>query len=95
MENTDLQELKKKNDKRSLLVKVLMWFIALSVVGCVVCIILGMLKVAIEAMVITAAILMFVALLCIVGYNRVRQKILEDKLAREERKNRTPDAPAD
>lgn len=73
-----IAETKREHDDRhdSFMIKAVLWFIALCVVGCVVCVILSMLKVAIQAMVIAAAILMFVALLGWVGYERARNRIL-------------------
>lgn len=59
----------------SFMIKAVLWFIALCVVGCVVCIILGALRVAIQAVVIVAAVLMFIALLGWVGYEKIRNRI--------------------
>jgi len=58
----------------SVKIRLVFWFIVLCVAGFVVCVILGMLKMAIQAMVIVAAILMFIALLGWVGYEKIRNR---------------------
>lgn len=87
MENTTVRkyegETKREHDDRhdSIMIKAVLWFIALCVVGCVVCVILSTLKVAIQAMVIAAAVLMFIALLGWVCYERTRNRILARRIA--------------
>lgn len=61
--------------KDKTLIKLVLWFIALCITGFVVCVILGMLKIAIQAIVIVAAILMFLILLGWIGYGRIRERI--------------------
>ncbi len=79
MEGNDYKRIdgRKQSDGKpdSFMIKAVLWFIALCVVGCVVCIILGALKVAIQAVVIAAAVLMFVALIGWVGYEKIRNRI--------------------
>lgn len=57
------------------MLKCIMWFILLCAVGFVVCVILGMLKIAVQAIVIVAAILLFIGLLGWVGYEKVKKRI--------------------
>lgn len=79
MEENDYKETdgRRQNDAKrdSFMIKAVLWFIALCAVGCVVCVILGALRVAIQAVVIVAAVLMFVALLGWVGYEKIRNRI--------------------
>ena len=63
------------SDHDAFMIKAIGWFIVLCVVGCVACIILGTLKVAIQAMVVAAAVLMFIALLGWVAYEKTRNRI--------------------
>lgn len=75
MEDKDYVGRSGGQSRDSFMIKTVAWFIVLCVVGCVVCVILGMLKVAIQAMVIVAAILMFIALLGWVGYEKIKNRI--------------------
>lgn len=61
------------------MIKLVVWFIALCVIGFIACVILGTLKIAIQAMVIVAAILMFIALLGWVAYEKIRNRIERDR----------------
>lgn len=56
------------------MLKMVGWFILLCIVGFIACVILGTLKVAIQAIVIIAAILMFLALLGWVAYEKMRSR---------------------
>lgn len=62
-------------DRDAFMIKAVAWFILLCVVGCVVCVILGMLKIAVQAMLIIAAVFMFIALLGWVGYEKIKNRI--------------------
>ena len=66
-------------DRDSAMLKLVGWFIVLCVVGVIACVILGTLKVAIQAVIIVAAVLMFIALLGWVGYEKIRNRIDENK----------------
>lgn len=60
--------------KDETLLKLVGWFILLCVVGSVVCVILGVIKAAIQALVIVAAVLLFIALGCSVIYWRIKAR---------------------
>lgn len=81
MEENDYKDMKvgKREEGRndSFMIKAVLWFIALCVAGCVVCVILGALKVAIQAVVIVAAVLMFIALLGWVGYEKIKARMTD------------------
>lgn len=58
----------------SFMLKCIGWFILLCIAGFVVCVILGLLKVAVSAVVIIAAILLFIGLLGWVGYSKIKKR---------------------
>ena len=75
---TDDFDTDKRTDRGSydsFMLKCIMWFILLCAVGFVVCVILGMLKIAVQAIVIVAAILLFIGLLGWVGYEKIKNRI--------------------
>lgn len=71
----DKRETLRRPSHDQVMIKAVVWFIALCVIGCLACVILSVLKIAIQAMVIAAAILMFIALLGWVAYEKVRNRI--------------------
>lgn len=64
-----------RHDHDVWLIKLILWFIGLCIVGFVVCVILGMLRVAVQAIVIVAAVLMFFILIGIIIRERIRDRI--------------------
>lgn len=76
MENNDRNSTSQNNRKShdSFMIRMVVWFIALCIAGFVACVILGMLKMAIQTIVIIAAILMFFALLGWVAYEKIRNR---------------------
>lgn len=74
---TDNYNMDKKENRGSFdsfMLKCILWFILLCAVGFVVCVILGMLRIAVQAIVIVAAILLFIGLLGWVGYEKVKNR---------------------
>ncbi len=67
-ESRELSAERRKLDRQQLLLKVVVALIALSIVGTVVCIILDVLRVAVEAVVIAGGILLVIVLLGFVSY---------------------------
>lgn len=59
--------------------KVVAWFIIFCVIGFVACVIMGILKTAIVAVVITGAVLLFLALLGAYGYEKLKNHRLEEE----------------
>ena len=71
----DMDDKMRADEHDGFMLKAIGWFILICIVGFVACVILGMLKVAIQAVVIVAAVLMFIALLGWVGYEKVKNRI--------------------
>lgn len=61
------------------LLKLIMWFIVLMAVGTIACIVLGTLRIAVQAVVITGAVLMFIILIGIIAWNSIRNRIRRDE----------------
>lgn len=62
-------------DRDKFMIKLVLGFIVLCIVGFIACVILGTLRIAIQAMVIVAAVLMFIALLCWVAFEKIKRRI--------------------
>lgn len=67
------------NDHDRFMIKCVGWFIVICAVGFVACVILGFLKIAVQAVITVAAILMFIALLGWVGIEKIKNRRLEEK----------------
>ncbi|MCM1369077.1 MAG: hypothetical protein NC204_01765 [Candidatus Amulumruptor caecigallinarius] len=67
-------------EKMSFGMRLLLWLIGFILVGCLVCVVLAIVKVAVKVMVIVAGVCVILALLGIVCYNRIKEKQLENQL---------------
>lgn len=74
MDNRIVDEAKAKYEAQSTGLKLLLALLAVAVVGTVLCIILAVLRVAVQAVVITAGVLIVVGLICAVSINGLKYK---------------------
>lgn len=75
MDKRIVDEAKAKYEAQSAGLKLLLALLAIAVVGTVLCIILAVLRVAVQAGVITAAVLIVVGLICAVSINGLKYKV--------------------
>lgn len=75
MEDNNLTGDSGRYERDKFLVKLVVWFIVICAVGFVASVILGLLKIAIPAMVIIAVILMLTVLSCMMVYYKIRLRI--------------------
>lgn len=84
--NNELMQLEAKKKMSGLWVKALVWFVLLMIIGGIVCIILGTLKVAIQAILTVAGILAVMIAVGVAAYYAIRYKYHADRYARSMRK---------
>lgn len=63
--------------------KVLVWLLGIMAAGILICVLLALLKIAVKAMVIIAAVLALLVIIGIVTYNSAKEKIEDLRLERE------------
>lgn len=72
------------SDKDRKTLKIAFWIIVVAVAGTLLCIILGILKFAIQSVLIAGGILLIVALIFAVVYEKARNRILLNRVDRED-----------
>lgn len=84
MDNTSLQVRKDEAKMKisTLGVKALLWFIALMVIGTIICIVLSVLKVAIQAIITVAAVLAVIVVIGVAVYYALRYKYHAERYQR-------------
>lgn len=63
--------------------KVLVWLLGIMAAGILICVLLALLKIAVKAMVIIAAVLALLVIIGIVTYNGAKEKLEDHRLERE------------
>lgn len=63
--------------------RVLVWLLGIMAAGILLCVLLALLKIAVKAMVIIAAVLALLVIIGIVTYNGAKEKIEDHRLKRE------------
>lgn len=63
--------------------KVLVWLLGIMAAGMLICVLLALLKIAVKAMVIIAAVLALLVIIGIVTYNGAKEKLEDHRLERE------------
>ena len=63
--------------------KILVWLLGIMAAGILICVLLALLKIAVKAMVIIAAVLALLVIIGIVTYNGAKEKIEDHRLERE------------
>ena len=63
--------------------KVLVWLLGIMAAGILICVLLALLKIAVKAMVIIAAVLALLVIIGIVTYNGAKEKLEDQRLERE------------
>lgn len=63
--------------------KVLVWLLGIMAAGILMCVLLALLKIAVKAMVIIAAVLALLVIIGIVTYNGAKEKLEDHRLERE------------
>ena len=63
--------------------KVLVWLLGIMAAGILICVLLALLKIAVKAMVIIAAVLALLVIIGIVAYNGAKEKLEDHRLERE------------
>lgn len=91
MEEKIIDEAKARYERQSMWMKVLLVLVAVAIVGTVVCVILAILRVAVQAVVITAGVLVLAGVIGAVLFNGLKYKMqasdYKHQLAREQREN--------
>lgn len=86
LDKFQIDEEKAQSDKRGLELKILGWLLGLIIIGSVICLILGILKAAVGALVTIAGILLAIALVIFFIYERIRWRIHLDEYDRRQKK---------
>lgn len=82
MERREVDARKKRADSDTRLLKLALWVIGIAVAGVIICVVLAAVRWALEACLIVGGILVIIALIAMVAYNRVKYRIKENQYNR-------------
>ena len=86
MEREEVEIQKRRADAHAIWLKIVLWTLTVAICGAILCLVLGAVRWALEAFLIVAGVLVIIALIGMLIYEKMKYRIKEDQYNRQQKR---------